>query len=46
MVTYMKPMPERMSGMPMCQFLSRKRLLLQAMKVLQGGHPSDACTAT
>ena len=35
--TYMKPMPERMRGMPMCQFLSRKRLLLQPMKVLQDG---------
>lgn len=30
----MKPMPERSSGMPMWKFLSRKRLLLQAMNIL------------
>lgn len=39
--THMKPMPERMSGMPMCQFLSLKRLLLQAMYVLHRRDASD-----
>ena len=28
---YMNPMPDRRRGMPMWKFLSRKRLLLQAM---------------
>ncbi len=37
----MKPMPERMSGMPMCQFLSLNFLLLQAMYVLQRRCASD-----
>ena len=37
----MKPMPERMRGMPMCQFLSLNFLLLQAMYVLQRRHASE-----
>ena len=28
---YINPMPDRRRGMPMWKFLSRKRLLLQAM---------------
>ena len=40
MWTHMKPMPERISGMPMCQFLSRNFLLLQAMYVLHSRHAS------
>ena len=38
----MKPMPERSSGMPMWKFLSRKRLLLQAMNIL---HETDTQVA-